>query len=526
MELEGCFETVYNFGKDFGYSRKEAERCIKETATRVGITDLEVCKHLAHVISVTANNAITQATKSNLPLKQYQEKAVRHMLFNRGLILSFDVGSGKTLTAVVIASVLRKQARMFGRNLQVVIVTPTSLQENFKKEMRAYGEDPSKSAYSFYTIAGFVNAIKAGKTDCGKDTLLIVDEAHNIRTDYRGEFGMIRKRGGSAEKSRALSFVRCAAKSWKVLLLTATPAYNDVHDIVNLVAMVKKMEVPLTKGEFNALLNSDRAFDDYFGCVFAFHTPIDRSEFPNRRDIYEYIPMTPEVHRQYNMMEFDQPGAMDLEKSNAFQSRLRQASNNIPPCLKCQVIMRLLEEGEKTIVYSEFKSSGIELVEKLLDEKSIPYYTITGNVPKEKRNKIVQDMNSGGRSKPKILFISEAGGEGLDLKGVRKVIIFEGGWNKSSEEQVIGRAVRYRSHTHLPQDERLVTVYHLLLVKPREMDIDKSSPENYMTGGRQEKELSADLWMHGRASIKKIHTDNLIARLKKIDIENSKKCIH
>jgi hypothetical protein len=53
----------------------------------------------------------------------------------------------------------------------------------------------------------------------------------------------------------------------------------------------------------------------------------------------------------------------------------------------------------------------------------------------------------------------------LDLKGVRNVIILEKGWNQASDEQVIGRAIRYRSHAALPPEQRVVDVYHLVLIK-------------------------------------------------------------
>ena len=63
--------------------------------------------------------------------------------------------------------------------------------------------------------------------------------------------------------------------------------------------------------------------------------------------------------------------------------------------------------------------------------------------------------------------ITKAGGEGLDLKEVRNVILFEKGWNVAGEEQVIGRAVRLKSHIGLDDEkDKLVTVYHLVVVKP------------------------------------------------------------
>ena len=56
----------------------------------------------------------------------------------------------------------------------------------------------------------------------------------------------------------------------------------------------------------------------------------------------------------------------------------------------------------------------------------------------------------------KILMITGAGAEGLDLKAIRQVHILEPYWNRAREEQVFGRAVRICSHAELPPEERNV----------------------------------------------------------------------
>ena len=65
-----------------------------------------------------------------------------------------------------------------------------------------------------------------------------------------------------------------------------------------------------------------------------------------------------------------------------------------------------------------------------------------------------------------ILLISEAGSEGIDLKEVRDVVILEPHFHEAITQQVIGRAVRFKSHAELPVEERNVTIHRLLLSKP------------------------------------------------------------
>jgi hypothetical protein len=57
------------------------------------------------------------------------------------------------------------------------------------------------------------------------------------------------------------------------------------------------------------------------------------------------------------------------------------------------------------------------------------------------------------------LLVSLAGAEGINLKNVRQVHIVEPYWNPVKIEQVIGRAIRFKSHEELPTKDRNVTVY-------------------------------------------------------------------
>jgi hypothetical protein len=64
----------------------------------------------------------------------------------------------------------------------------------------------------------------------------------------------------------------------------------------------------------------------------------------------------------------------------------------------------------------------------------------------------------------KVILISQAGSEGISLKNVRQVHILEPFWNYIRIQQVIGRAVRARSHLALPEEDRFVDVYLYMLV--------------------------------------------------------------
>ena len=59
----------------------------------------------------------------------------------------------------------------------------------------------------------------------------------------------------------------------------------------------------------------------------------------------------------------------------------------------------------------------------------------------------------------KVVMISQAGSEGIDFKCIRQVHILDPWYNMSRLEQIIGRAVRNKSHCQLPFSQRNVEIY-------------------------------------------------------------------
>jgi len=62
-------------------------------------------------------------------------------------------------------------------------------------------------------------------------------------------------------------------------------------------------------------------------------------------------------------------------------------------------------------------------------------------------------------NKVKVVLISKAGSEGIDLKFIRQVHILEPWYNMNRIEQIIGRAVRNFSHKDLPFEKRNVEIF-------------------------------------------------------------------
>ena len=71
---------------------------------------------------------------------------------------------------------------------------------------------------------------------------------------------------------------------------------------------------------------------------------------------------------------------------------------------------------------------------------------------------ITNESNKDGKN-VKVVIISKAGAEGLDLSNIRQVHIMDPWYNLNLIEQIIGRAVRNKSHCKLPFAKRNVEIY-------------------------------------------------------------------
>lgn len=448
--------------------------------------------------------------RSNITLNKHQKELIDYVQTHRGAVAVHSTGSGKTLTAVVSAECYLDS----NPDGVVIVVTPKSLLSNFTKEMDVYNGILNYSKYFFYTYQEFAN--KFNNLIAPAKFFLIIDEAHNLRTDiktaakHRPQFKQKDERITKEPPIvRAKVAVEMAKKANKVLLLTATPVYNKPYDVVNLMAMVRGEE-PLTPAEFDKIVNKDTyLFRENFKCIFSFYEKgVNKEDYPEEEDIEVEIEMTPEYYKRYRQVERQEIQVFEQENPWIFLQGIRIATMGLEPCQKCDYTMDIINRKQKTVVYSPYIEHGIEIIQDRLDKEGIEYVRVSGDISTYARDEAVRRFNDP--DDVKILLITKAGSEGLDLKNTRHLIMLDPGWNLEGEKQIKGRAVRYKSHSSLPPDDRKVTVHNLILMKPpiskRYMgDKDKGSADEMLRNIIREKEL--------------INKD-FLRRLKVVSIEN------
>lgn len=78
----------------------------------------------------------------------------------------------------------------------------------------------------------------------------------------------------------------------------------------------------------------------------------------------------------------------------------------------------------------------------------------------------------------KIIMISPAGAEGINLNNCRQVHVMEPYWNEGRIEQVIGRAIRQCQHRDLPMSERTVDVFRYKMIRSNGKETSDEMMEN------------------------------------------------
>jgi len=418
------------------------------------------------------------ALRAESKLEPQQERVKRRLEKKPGLLVYHGLGSGKTLSSLAAT-----------QGMKTDVVVPASLRGNYAKEVSKHttGFKPNIMSYE-----------KATKGVPSPGEALVIDEAHALADS-------------SSKRTQAL--LKAAPGYKKRILLTGTPIKNYPAEIAPLLRAVRgDSAVPLDPKTFNErfveevhhnpslmarLLHRAKPgvsyriknipeFTDLVRGYVDYHAPSQKN-FPSVSHEVVETPMDAEQQQYYRFVlgkagpalawkikHGMPPSKQEAKSLNSFLSGARQVSNStaafggqgLSP--KIHTAVRRLQEREradknfKGLVYSNFLDSGVRNYAKQLEKAHIPHAVFSGELNDAKRKQIVDDYNSG---KIKVLLVSGAGAQGLDLKGTKLVQLLEPAWNETRMAQATGRAVRYKSHEHLPENERHVHIerYHSTL---------------------------------------------------------------
>jgi len=416
--------------------------------------------------------------RPDVTLQPHQER-IREKLRQDipGLLAYHGLGSGKTLASIAAGEAVSGPKE---------VIVPASLRENYSAQLRRFATDPRQYNIRSYDLA-------SSTTGQPRTGLTIFDEAQRMGRP-------------ESQMSRLPELVH-----GKKLLLSGTPIRNEPSELVPILkAIASDRDIPQTAKEFDRrFIDRQTVTPGFIGRLFGRQEDVvenvkNRAKlrailegrvdyhpttgaFPGVEEEHVDVDMTPQQTEMYNGLLNSQPilahkvrrnlppSKQESAQLNAFMAGVRQISNN-PRSYDTRLqgmpgddvdhspkMTRMISEISKRsqdpdfrgLVYSNYLESGIIPISRKLSSMGISNAVFTGDIGDPERRRIVEDFNHG---KIKTLLISGAGAEGLDLRGTQLVQIMEPHWNNPRLDQVIGRAVRYGSHSHLPKEKQKVTV--------------------------------------------------------------------
>ncbi len=460
--------------------------------------------------------------KDEFKLRGHQAHAIETTLKRDGnIIFSHPVGSGKTLTSIAAFEKLKEE----GLATRALVVTPASLRTNYgengiKKftdsDYVVYGNKQEISSdksglfkephvnnpeYGVVSYEMFREDPKKYIEGHKADTV-IFDEVHRIKNDESKTFTALKESRGMFR-----NFIG----------MTGSITSNTPADVVPLIdAMTAGNHRLGSKASFeNRFVSKDKQGNKILvnpGLARTLIAPyvhnvtddqLEEGTGVKRPDkmINEILVPLSGQHEEYYRYVINQldpitkaklaSGLSKLSKAEldaVFSKMLkaRQVANSmhmIDPNMsleesaeKSVKVKRLLDDVEshlnkvkdaQVVVHSELINGGIDVLSAGLKARGIEFGTFTGKgnvgVTEQTRQSDVNDYNAG---KKKVLLISSAGGEGLDLPNTTMVASLDGHWNPEKINQVEARGIRMGGLSHRAEKDRKVIVNRYLARLP------------------------------------------------------------
>lgn len=400
----------------------------------------------------------------NLPLRSYQQQAVDFALKTGSCLLAEDVGLGKSLEAIAIASARESNS--------ILVICPSSLKYGWKAEIEKWtlsknisvidgSREKRAEQWKFaelptqplWVICNYELLLKDIEPYAITWDLVIFDEATRLVNP----------------KARTSKLVKKIPSTMK-LLMTGTPITNRPENIWNLIDTIR----PGYLGSHWNFINR-YCVKDYWGSIKSY---VNLDELAKRiaplyirRTKEQVLTELPPIVSTDIVVELSAPerklynavkkeilyeltndmtskiSLASLGSALVRMTRLKQIADGMEligehkESAKIEALHELLEQigNNKVIVFSQFAEMC-----KLLYSELQSYYPllITGSVSSEDRQQIIDDFNNP-RCHNKILIMSEAGSEGLNIQHDCSYIVhFDLAWSLSKMVQRTGRVHR------------------------------------------------------------------------------------
>jgi superfamily II DNA or RNA helicase len=390
-----------------------------------------------------------------------------------GGCLADDMGLGKTIEALALLQTLR----LHGETRPVLLVCPTSVIENWRREAQRFVPDMKTAVHhgterrrgeKFISEAEGASLVITSYSLVHRDLAalshvgwsgVILDEAQNIKNP----------------DTRQAHAARSIPADWHVAL-TGTPVENHVGDLwsimefivpgllPNKARFVRDFLRPIQAGSKAAMEKIKRMTGPFILRRLKTDKEII-TDLPQKIESEVFCPLGPEQASLYaaelSQLEERIADAEGIRRKGLVLSTitaLKQICDHPALFLKdnsdiggrsgklarlAELAEEMLSAGDRALIFTQYAAMG-ELIKQFLQETfGRETLFLHGGVPREKRDEMVRRFQSGDKDTPQFFVLSiKAGGTGLNLTGANHVVLFDRWWNPAVEQQAVDRAYR------------------------------------------------------------------------------------
>jgi SNF2 family DNA or RNA helicase len=400
-----------------------------------------------------------------IPLLPYQLDGIAFAAQSGRAVLADDMGLGKTIQGVGLAELLARETGI----RKVLIVCPASLKSQWKNEIHRFCDREAQlvsganaqrgQQYArdcFFTICNYEQVLRdILDIERVKWDLIILDEGQRIKN-------------WESKTARVIKGLR----SQFALVLSGTPLENRLEDLYSVVQFIDQRRlgpgfrffnqhrIVDEKGKVLGYKNLEQLRENLRPILLRRTRESVKLELPPRTtEIVRITPTAEQIGLHHANMQVVATVVRKKFLSEMDLLRLRMALmaarmsadstflvNKEPPghSSKLERLAELFdelfaEEGRKVVLFSEW-TTMLDLIEKLLDQRKLPFVRLDGSVPQKQRQELVHEFQTNPECK--LFLATNAGSTGLNLQAANTVINVDLPWNPAVLEQRIGRAHR------------------------------------------------------------------------------------
>ena len=403
-------------------------------------------------------------------LRPYQQNGFKWLYTNTtkgfGSCIADDMGLGKTIQVISLLLKLKEEKKIKG---SVLIICPTTLLGNWKKEIETFAPSLTHAIYhgldrkldttKDITITTFaILRLDIEQIQKEKWGMIIVDEAQNIKNP-------------DTTQTQAIKSLKSNIR----IAMTGTPVENrltelwSIFDFINkgylgsLKEFQRSYAIPIEK--FKETTRADKLKLSISPFILR-RVKTDKAiinDLPEKVVLDEFCYLTKTQAVLYEKVLNELMG--EISKIDGINRRglifklitaLKQICNHPYHYIKkgdkskslsgkCEKFISLadniLQNGEKTLVFTQYKEMGYILEEIIQQELNTKPLFFHGSLNRAQRDEMLNKFSEDSDSNIMILSL-KAGGTGLNLTEATNVIHYDLWWNPAVEDQATDRTYR------------------------------------------------------------------------------------